>query len=61
MLGLVATGLTNAAIGRALFLSEATVARHVHNVLVKLGMANRAEAAAWAALRGIVPSIHRSV
>jgi DNA-binding NarL/FixJ family response regulator len=42
---LVATGETNRAIGRALFLSEKTVEAHLRNVFVKLGITSRAAVA----------------
>jgi DNA-binding NarL/FixJ family response regulator len=41
----VAQGLSNAQIGRRLFMSEATVKAHVSRVLAKLGMGNRVQAA----------------
>jgi DNA-binding CsgD family transcriptional regulator len=47
VLGLVATGKTNRAVGEALGISEKTVARHVSNIFGKLGLSNRAEAAAY--------------
>jgi DNA-binding CsgD family transcriptional regulator len=53
VLRLVARGLTNAEIGRRLFISPNTVARHIQNVLEKTGMANRTEATAWAFRAGI--------
>ena len=46
MLALVAEGRTNRQIGDALFISEKTASVHVSNILAKLGVANRAEAAA---------------
>ncbi len=48
VLGLLTTGATNGAIAATLVLSINTVERHVRNVYVKLGVANRAEAAALA-------------
>jgi DNA-binding NarL/FixJ family response regulator len=49
VLRLVARGFTNAEIAERLFISPLTVAKHVHNLLEKTGMANRTEAAAYAA------------
>ncbi len=46
---LVAEGLSNLEIGRRLFISQATVARHVANIFLKLGLRGRAQLAAWAA------------
>jgi ATP/maltotriose-dependent transcriptional regulator MalT len=48
VLRLVATGATNRAIAAALFLSEKTVARHVANIFLKLGVSSRAAATAYA-------------
>jgi DNA-binding CsgD family transcriptional regulator/tetratricopeptide (TPR) repeat protein len=44
----VATGRTNRAIAAELFLSEKTVARHVSNIFMKLGVSSRAAATAHA-------------
>lgn len=51
VLGLVADGLSNAAIADELDLSEHTVKRHVANILVKLDLPTRAAAAATVARR----------
>ena len=48
MLRLVATGKTNRAIAEALGISEKTVARHVSNMFMKLGLSSRAAATAYA-------------
>jgi DNA-binding NarL/FixJ family response regulator len=49
----LATGKTNREIGAVLFLSEKTVKNYVSRILEKLGLHRRAEAAAFAARRGI--------
>jgi DNA-binding NarL/FixJ family response regulator len=49
VLAALARGRTNKQITAELVLSERTVESHVTHVLGKLGAANRAEAAAWAA------------
>ena len=41
VLTLVASGLSNKAIGRQLDLSEGTVKVHMHNIFTKLGIGNR--------------------
>ena len=41
--------MTNRQIGEQLFLAEKTVKNYVSNLLAKLGMSRRAEAAAYAA------------
>jgi DNA-binding NarL/FixJ family response regulator len=48
VLRMVATGRTNRAIAAELFLSEKTVARHVSNIFMKLGLSSRAAATAYA-------------
>jgi two-component system, NarL family, response regulator DevR len=49
ILDLIAEGLTNRQIGEQLFLAEKTVKNYVSNLLSKLGMSRRTEAAAYAA------------
>ena len=49
LLDLIAEGLTNRQIGDRMFLAEKTVKNYVSNLLAKLGMSRRAEAAAYAA------------
>jgi len=51
VLDLIADGLTNREIGEHLFLSEKTVKHHVSDVLSKLGLTRRVEAAAFAIRR----------
>jgi two-component system response regulator DevR len=45
----IAEGMTNRQIGEQLFLAEKTVKNYVSNLLAKLGMSRRSEAAAYAA------------
>jgi DNA-binding NarL/FixJ family response regulator len=49
VLMLIADGMTNRQIGEELFLAEKTVKNYVSNLLAKLGMSRRTEAAAYAA------------
>jgi DNA-binding CsgD family transcriptional regulator len=53
VLRLLASGQTNREIGVALVISEHTVARHVQNMLAKLGRSSRAALAAFAVEHGI--------
>jgi len=53
VLQLVAGGLTNREIATALVISEHTVARHVQNMLAKLGFASRTALAAYAVEHGL--------
>jgi len=49
ILDLIAEGLTNRQIGERIFLAEKTVKNYVSNLLAKLGMERRTEAAVFAA------------
>jgi DNA-binding NarL/FixJ family response regulator len=53
VLRLIAAGHSNRAIAQALFISPNTVLRHVSNIFTKTGVANRAEAAAYATRHGL--------
>jgi ATP/maltotriose-dependent transcriptional regulator MalT len=48
VLRLVASGATNRAVGKELFISERTVERHLSNLYGKLGVSSRSAATAWA-------------
>jgi non-specific serine/threonine protein kinase len=53
---LLATGLTNKEIARALVIAERTVNIHVTNILGKLGFRSRAQVAGWAVQHGLLDS-----
>jgi ATP/maltotriose-dependent transcriptional regulator MalT len=53
VLGLLTRGMSNAQIAQALFITEKTAGHHVSSILGKLGVRNRAEAAAHAARGGV--------
>jgi predicted ATPase/DNA-binding CsgD family transcriptional regulator len=54
ILSLVAAGHSNREIGELLFISRATVARHVANIFGKLGVDSRAQATTFAHRHGLV-------
>jgi two-component system nitrate/nitrite response regulator NarL len=54
VLQLVAQGATNKEIADALFISENTVKTHLQNIMEKLHLANRSQAAAYAIKKGLV-------
>lgn len=53
VLALIADGRSNREIARALVLSEKTVKTHVSNILMKLDVADRTQAALWAVRNGV--------
>ena len=53
ILKLLATGLSNRAIGEELTISEHTAANHIRNILRKTDCANRTEAASYAHRQGL--------
>ncbi len=55
VLQLVAQGATNKKIAESLFISENTVKTHLRNIMEKLHLVNRSQAAAYAVRRGLVP------
>ena len=57
VLALVAEGKTNREIAQDLHLGEGTVRNYVSNILSKLGLANRAEAAAYATRHNLKGSL----
>jgi DNA-binding NarL/FixJ family response regulator len=54
VLGLIATGATNREIAEQLFVSEGTVKNHVSNILNRLGLRDRMQAAIFAIERNLV-------
>ncbi len=53
VLQLVAQGASNKKIADSLFISENTVKTHLRNIMEKLHLANRSQAAAYAVIRGL--------
>jgi two-component system nitrate/nitrite response regulator NarL len=51
---LIARGMTNRAIGEALFVTERTVETHVRNIRSALNMTSRAQLAVWAVEHGLL-------
>ena len=54
VLKLIVAGKSNKEIGSALSISEATVKTHINNLLNKMGVSDRTQAATTALQRGIV-------
>ena len=59
VLRLISQGATNKEIADSLFISENTVKTHLRNIMDKLHLANRSQAAAYAVKRGLVPYRHQ--
>jgi len=60
VLALVAQGLPNRAIGDALGITERTARTHVSNILAKLGLTSRTQAALYAVEQGLDGELPRS-
>ena len=56
ILALVVNGISNKEIAGRLFITEGTVKNHLHNILEKLHLENRVQAATYALREGIVES-----
>jgi DNA-binding NarL/FixJ family response regulator len=50
----VALGLSNREIGKSLSISIETVKEHVQNILRKIALTDRTQAAVWAVRKGLV-------
>ena len=59
-MALLGAGLSNRAIASELFITPATAARHVANILAKLGFSSRSQVAVWASARGATPGAGRN-
>jgi two-component system nitrate/nitrite response regulator NarL len=59
IVGLIGSGLSNREIGEHLFIERTTVKNHVHNILTKLKVSGRAEAAAWLRRSAKTDASHR--
>jgi DNA-binding NarL/FixJ family response regulator len=57
VLALVAQGMSNREIARRLEISERTARTHVSNMLIKLGLPSRTQAALWAVREGMVEAV----
>jgi DNA-binding NarL/FixJ family response regulator len=56
VLTLIADGATNRQIARQLGVTERTARTHVSNILGKLGLTSRTQAALWAVREGVAPA-----
>jgi DNA-binding NarL/FixJ family response regulator len=55
VLRLLATGVSNRDIAAVLYIAESTVKTHVENIIGKLGVSDRVQAAVWAVRHGLAP------
>jgi NarL family two-component system response regulator LiaR len=55
VLKLIASGMSNKEIARQLLMTERTVKGHVSNILGKLGLQDRTQAALYAVRHGLAP------
>jgi DNA-binding NarL/FixJ family response regulator len=60
VLQLLASGLTNKEIGNKLAIAENTVKNHLKNILAKLHLENRVQAATFALRKGFAPPDNRN-
>lgn len=58
---LVALGKSNRALAETLVVSERTAAKHVENILSKLGFSRRSQVAAWAVEKGLATRANRTI
>ena len=61
VLAIVSSGASNRAIAEQLVISEHTVRAHLRNILDKLGLENRVQAATWAAKAGLAIPLPESL
>ena len=54
VLGQMANGLTNKELAEALHVCYETIKEHVQNILCKIGVKDRTQAAVWAVRKGLV-------
>jgi two-component system nitrate/nitrite response regulator NarL len=59
VLALLSKGATNATVASAMFISPLTARTHIQNVLTKLGVHSRLEAAMFVAQNDIVQELER--